>query len=882
MPVTSKNGKYFWFLNLLVIIVVAGISLKTILSDKRESDYLLRLNEVTHYVTRGFDIGDGLTGATEVPAGRNVGADLPESGGHTFMVPGELPYMEFTITAKFDYTAQYDALKAHSGAIPGIMLPGLGDSYEIYLNGQLIASEWHVDNGTITSHRLARSTVYPINPGFFVRGDNTLTFRIYGDPTTVDTGLTVTDKYIIDDFQVLGRIDYSQTAFAGIYLAVAVTFLVFFLLYREKKLNLWFSLTSLFLSLYAFFRAGAFQSIIMNYALALRLEIFSLFSFMYFNTILIYTCGKDKFNLVMKVYTGIYASFCIALLLPGHQFVLDLIKVYVVLFVPTILYVFVSSLCIPLVRETKRIRSEGGSSPGCLLYALSGTLCGNMLIGSCLPIILSMFDQISYVVFSYQEVLLSQFGFLFFFANVTFALASDIAEINSRLIRVSSELRAHISERESQLVQKSGEIEEVKAEQKKFREAVSREIRVPLGEIIGSIELLLLRDGKTADTSNWLNRLLEMERNLRKKLEDFLDDKTAYPDIPITADAFKSTDMQSGTASIWSNPGGTRHLFVINPKSFVRLNDLKDFLLSVEMCFSVGHRAEYRVYISRYPRDAYSAVYRYLAATPTDETVRVYAVGGDGILFDCLNGMAKFPNAELAPIPYGNTNNFVRSFGAGNMKLFRNIKLMSKAPVRLTDMILCGEQYALCSCSVGIEASAVHAFSKLTALFNSGRVRRFIPFLYKCGAFISLLDDSRNNMSYRLTFDGKDYSGDYHFVHISNTGQNGGGCIPDPLAIPDDGILDAITCLSTSTLHSLRMLPAYTSGKFYKFPNHMKHYNLKEFHCESDDLMHIILDGETFYAHELDMKILPKAVKIVSPNGIGFADYSQIVKGASK
>lgn len=864
-----------------MLITIFVISSKTILLDNSSTVYRLQLNEVPHYVSPGFDLDQDTSKAAKVPAGSYVGADAIGYGGRSFLQPGDIPYEEFTITAPFNYSAQYDKLMANTDIVPGIKLPGLGDSYKIYLNGQLIASEWHVKDGKITSHRLARGTVYPINPSFFVRGENVLTFLIYGDPSTVDTGITVSNKYAIDELSALTQFDYSQTIFGGICLAVALTHMVFFLLYREKKLNLWFAITAGSISLYAFFKVGVFQSIFPDYGVAVRLEVVQLFTFTYFITLLVYTCGKDKFNIGMKIFTGIYVMLTAALFLPGHQFALDIIKLFFVLFVPFIVYAFISSLCVPLVREARRTTRDGHTAPYYFLQALAGTLRGNIIVGSFLPITFAIFDQISYVIFSYQEIILAQYGFLFFFANVTFALAADNAETHNKLLTLRDELRALISERESELEQKSGEVEQARSAQLAFRGMVSRDIRAPLAEIIGAIELRMLSSGLSDDSKYWLNRLLEAEGSIRKQLDNFLGDEADYQEFASPAHGFGVSDSPNKKPAT-SNPGGTRHLFVINPKSFVTLKDLKNFLLSIEKCFSVGHRADYKVYISRYPRDAYSAVRRYLTETPKDETARIYAVGGDGILFDCLNGLAQFPNAELAPIPYGNANDFVLSYGADNKQLFRDIKLMSKSPSQLVDAILCGQQYALCGCSIGIEARAVQVFSKLIERINFGRARYLVPHLYKLGAIKSLFDGSQSDMNYKLTIDGQDYSGDYTLINIGNIALNGGGNTPNPLAIPNDGILNVITCHSTSVIRALRMLPAYTSGKYTEFPDNIYHNRFMELHCKSENLMSVILDGETFYTHELDLKLLPKAIKVVSPGGIGFADYSRPSKGDAK
>jgi diacylglycerol kinase family enzyme len=52
--------------------------------------------------------------------------------------------------------------------------------------------------------------------------------------------------------------------------------------------------------------------------------------------------------------------------------------------------------------------------------------------------------------------------------------------------------------------------------------------------------------------------------------------------------------------------------------------------------------------------------------------------------------------------------------------------------------------------------------------------------------------------------------------------------------------------------------------------------------CESESLMIVVLDGEVFYTREIELKIIPSGLKIVSPNGIGFADYAYLAQEGAK
>ncbi|MDR1246655.1 MAG: hypothetical protein LBK57_06445 [Clostridiales Family XIII bacterium] len=322
-----------------------------------------------------------------------------------------------------------------------------------------------------------------------------------------------------------------------------------------------------------------------------------------------------------------------------------------------------------------------------------------------------------------------------------------------------------------------------------------------------------------------------------------------------------------------------RHYFVINPKSFVQLENLKHFLLSVENCFSVGNRAEYKVYISRCPRDAVAAVHRYMSGVGNGEAVRIYAVGGDGILFDCLNGMAEFENAELASVPYGNANDFVNALGAENFEAFRDIKLLSKAPSVPVDLIQCGSRFALLNCCIGAEALAVMSMNGITKAANKGRyMRRFVPALYKIGALIGVAGGSIVPKRYTVNIDGEDRSGEYMNLNAANIAFNGGGNTPNPYAAPNDGKLDIVFTGPLSRLQTISVLPKYTRGGFEQYPHVFTHLRFREMSCRSETPMTVVLDGELFITSEITFKVLPSAVRMVVPEGLDFVDATERVR----
>jgi diacylglycerol kinase family enzyme len=316
-----------------------------------------------------------------------------------------------------------------------------------------------------------------------------------------------------------------------------------------------------------------------------------------------------------------------------------------------------------------------------------------------------------------------------------------------------------------------------------------------------------------------------------------------------------------------------KHFFVINPRSFTSLRDIKQVLLDIENCFSVTNRAENKIYISRYPRDAVAAVYRYIKSVD-GEVVRVYAVGGDGIMFDCLNGMIEFPNAELAVVPYGNANDFLRSFGEEHKLKFRDIELLSKAPTTLTDVIQCDTNYALNNCSIGIEGLAVLHSKVITDVMGRFAFsRRFIGTMYKLGAAQGILQNIVTRQQYTLSLDGEDFSGGYGAINIGNTAYSGGNCASNPYALPNDGKLNMITFKGRSPIRTIAYISDYTAGNFEKYPKLMACHEFREMKISSERPMYVCLDGEAFFASSLNVKVIPNAIRVAAPQGLSYHSY---------
>ncbi|MDR1867150.1 MAG: hypothetical protein LBQ77_02650 [Treponema sp.] len=310
-----------------------------------------------------------------------------------------------------------------------------------------------------------------------------------------------------------------------------------------------------------------------------------------------------------------------------------------------------------------------------------------------------------------------------------------------------------------------------------------------------------------------------------------------------------------------------RHLFIINPISFLKEAKLNFFIKRIKKYFD-SSGASYHMHISRFPRDEIYAIRSYMQNITGKETVRVYAVGGDGTAFSCLNGLVGLPNTELALLPYGASNDNVRNFGEGLFEEFRNIEYQVKSSTIPVDIIKCGTNYALNFCIVGIEAVAAKMVIDVyrDVKIKYPIVQKLLPIFFTWSCILSSFDRSIMNQQYTIIADEKDISGQYANIYIANGACRGGNKTPIIAAVPNDGILDMLLVQPHIPLKVVQTIIPYMKGRYDKYPDMYSLYQVKHVFIKSNNPLWINIDGESFFDSEIDIKIIPNAVKLVAVN----------------
>jgi diacylglycerol kinase family enzyme len=320
-----------------------------------------------------------------------------------------------------------------------------------------------------------------------------------------------------------------------------------------------------------------------------------------------------------------------------------------------------------------------------------------------------------------------------------------------------------------------------------------------------------------------------------------------------------------------------KHLFIVNPKSFWKKTKQNQVIFSsIHQFFEKIENKDYDIHISQFPRDAVGFIPLFAKDLPDTTTLRVYAVGVDGILFDCLNGIMGLKNVELAAIPYGHTNNFIRGFGKNEKYLFRQLSQQYDAPAIPIDVIRCGDYYALNYCVFGIEAEAIRQTEKIrermenSNSLNKWLSRQLYTFLFFTGKLAALGNKRFLYQRYEVNIDGEGFNSAYQSISIFNSAYSSEFFHPPSNAMPNDGILDILAVRSAGSLQTFLQYPIYMSGKYQMFPLKFVLKQGKKISVRSENIVLLSIDGVMFFDHEFEIELLPAAIKFVDASRHGY------------
>jgi diacylglycerol kinase family enzyme len=312
-----------------------------------------------------------------------------------------------------------------------------------------------------------------------------------------------------------------------------------------------------------------------------------------------------------------------------------------------------------------------------------------------------------------------------------------------------------------------------------------------------------------------------------------------------------------------------KHLFVINPKARRLAGRVNEITEEIRAFFLNHPQIRYDIHITRWRRDAEGFTRRYVDGAA--EIIRVYAVGGNGTLFEVINGVAGLPNVQVTLFPFGVENSFLYCFGKDNVERFSTLRNLVFSHCISLDLIRCGNKFGTGFCIVGMDAMTAGTGK---AIINS---LNFIPCgnVWTAGIYflvaLYFMAQSKSIRHYRIDIDGYSFGGEYLNILIANQPYEGARIHPAAEARPDDGFIDIYMSKPVPFHQRINYISDYVKGRYTKWPQHIKHYRGKRVSIVSDTVMPVCFDGEIFFDTVIQAEVVPHAADFTGPAGIGFA-----------
>ena len=297
-----------------------------------------------------------------------------------------------------------------------------------------------------------------------------------------------------------------------------------------------------------------------------------------------------------------------------------------------------------------------------------------------------------------------------------------------------------------------------------------------------------------------------------------------------------------------------KHVFILNPTAGKNQASLQ--LRPQIEAFFEAHPADYDIHVTTCAGDATEFTKRITAEGET----RVYACGGDGTVLEVVNGLAEAPAAELACVPCGSGNDFLRFFP--QPERFRDLPAIIGGTAKCVDLIKCNDLYSLNICSMGLDANVADRMVNYKRLplvsgsmaYNLALVRTFFG---RLSQRLNIVLETENGTIER--------EGEYLFALAANGQYYGGGYHGSPLSQPDDGLLDFILIKNISHLKFLTILGKYKKGQHLDLPC-CESFRGTKMRVKAVQPVVVTADGECFKTTDVTYELLPKAISFVVPS----------------
>ncbi len=300
------------------------------------------------------------------------------------------------------------------------------------------------------------------------------------------------------------------------------------------------------------------------------------------------------------------------------------------------------------------------------------------------------------------------------------------------------------------------------------------------------------------------------------------------------------------------------HLFVINGFA----GKTNAFLRVQSALQTLGDEISYTVHSTVAKGEATTFV-RAFCSEHANETIRVYACGGDGTAQEVANGIVGLPNASMTIYACGSGNDFVKYYG--DKEEFTDIANLVKAEEKPIDLIeVNGERYAINACHFGFDSAVAVAMHKLRHTPVIGGKRAYAAGVAKC-----LITDMRTTCTVKADGEVLNPNGELLLCTVANGQYVGGSYRCAPHSMNDDGWLEVCLVKPISRLNFLRLMNAYKEGRHLDEPQFQKYIVYRRAKCVEieapDESFACSLDGEVIYGRHIRAQVVHHAISFAAP-----------------
>ena len=235
---------------------------------------------------------------------------------------------------------------------------------------------------------------------------------------------------------------------------------------------------------------------------------------------------------------------------------------------------------------------------------------------------------------------------------------------------------------------------------------------------------------------------------------------------------------------------------------------------------ALDHFAEVDLRLTRFAGDATDQV----AAADVASYDGLLAAGGDGTLFEVLNGLYRHAPDRRPPlglVPVGTGNAFARDLGLRPGDWKKGIDLIGARRLKRVDV---GRVEPVRSEGTG-SAAGGRPFHFLNIIgaglpVDAMRAAEHIKFIGSSAYSVAALWRAVRLQSYplRIELDGERLEEDALFVEISNTRYTGTSFLMAPAACLDDGLFDVTLVRRLPRWRLLRLFPTIYEGRHVDYP----------------------------------------------------------------